>query len=155
MFTNIHISNIMKTYSNATSATGDLVSSICNAHPTILSISLQNQNCFPCQLSKSDVTFSSCVLTSFVMVGLLWIITIVVIAWCIEVLLFTFNSLLVWSRVTSHLSMLDCPCKHLADLLSHQPMAYNVKVGFNRIIYPKQGTTSINNISKQLDLFKD
>ena len=53
------------------------------------------------------------------------------------------------------LTMLDCPSKHLADQWSHQPMANYVKVGFNRIINPKQGTTSINNISKRQDLFKD
>ena len=38
---------------------------------------------------------------------------------------------------------------------SRQPKAIYVKVGFNRIINPTQGTTSITNISKQQDLFKD
>ena len=32
-------------------------------------------------------------------------------------------------------------------------MAYYAKVGFNRTIYPKQGATSINDISKRQDLF--
>ena len=62
-----------------------------------------------------------------------------------------------WHEAEWHqiLIMPDNPCKHMADQLSHQPMAYQVKVGFNRIINPKQGTTSVNNINKRQDLFKD
>ena len=76
-------------------------------------------------------------------------ISIYIIAWCIEVLHLTFISRFAWCRVTSSFTHAWPPIQ--APGWSD----YCAKVGFNRIINPKQGMTSINNISKWKDLFID
>ena len=69
----------------------------------------------------------------------------------------TFDFLFAVGLKPSDITFWPCLTAHACTWLisNRQPKANYVKVGFNRIINPKQGTTSINNISKQHDLFKD